>query len=89
LTAKGVAFLSEEVEKAGCKAYPTHTNFFMIDVQGNADKLYQALLYEGVIIRSMSAYGFENLIRVTIGTDEENVRFLKALKKCLGDLSYV
>jgi len=88
-TANGVSFLSEGVEKIGCRAYPTHTNFFLIDVQGNADKLYQAMLYEGVIIRSMSAYGFENLIRVTVGTNEENARFLKVLKKCLGDLSYV
>jgi histidinol-phosphate aminotransferase len=89
LTAKGLELLSREVEKLGCKSFPSETNFFLIDVKGDADKLYQAMLYKGVIVRSMSAYGFEKLIRVTIGTDEENNRFLKSLKECLGELGYV
>jgi len=89
LTREGLEFLSEEVEKLGCKSYPSHTNFFLIDVQGNADNLYKAMLYKGVIVRSMSAYGFENFIRVTIGTNEENKRFLKALADCLGEIGYV
>lgn len=88
LTAEGLGFLSREVEKLGCASYPSETNFFLIDVRGNADKLYQAMLHKGVIVRSMSAYGFENFIRVTVGTEEENNRFLKALGDCLSELSY-
>jgi histidinol-phosphate aminotransferase len=77
------------VDRLGCKSYPSETNFFLIDVQGDADKLYQAMLYKGVIVRSMSAYGFKNFIRVTIGTEEENSRFLSSLADCLGELGYV
>lgn len=88
-TAQGLDFLSREVDKLGCKSYPSETNFFLIDVQGNADKLYQAMLYKGVIVRSMSAYGFANFIRVTIGTEEENKRFLRSLAECLDELGYV
>jgi histidinol-phosphate aminotransferase len=88
-TVKGRAYLSREVDSLGCKSYPSETNFFLIDVQGNADKLYQAMLYKGVIVRSMSAYGFENFIRITVGTEEENNRFLKSLADCLGELGYV
>lgn len=88
-TAKGIEFLQQKVDELGCKSYPTQTNFFLIDVKGNADKLYQAMLYEGVIVRSMSAYGYENFIRITVGTENENNRFLKAMSKCLGDLGYV
>jgi histidinol-phosphate aminotransferase len=88
-TSKGRAYLSREADKLGCKSYPSETNFFLIDVQGNADKLYQAMLYKGVIVRSMSAYGFENFIRVTVGTEEENNRLLKSLADCLGELGYV
>lgn len=88
-TREGIDFLSEEATKMGCTCYPTETNFFLIDVKGDADKLYQAMLYEGVIVRSMSAYGFSGFIRITVGTREENERFLKSLKKCLGELSYV
>lgn len=89
LTAKGLKYLTKEVNELGCNSYPTHTNFFLIDVKGDADKLYQSMLYEGVIIRSMSAYGFKTFIRVTVGTEEENQRFVKALAKCLGELGYV
>jgi len=87
-TKKGLDFLSKEVEKLGCISFPSHTNFFLIDVQGDADKLYQAMLYKGVIVRSMSSYGFPDFIRVTIGTKDENNRFLGALKDCLGELGY-
>lgn len=88
-TAKARAYLSREVDRLGCRSYPTETNFFLIDVRGNADKLYQAMLYQGVIVRSMSAYGFTNFIRVTFGTEEENKRFVKSLADCLGELGYV
>ncbi|PHR29887.1 MAG: histidinol-phosphate transaminase [Desulfotalea sp.] len=87
-TKDGIAYLSAGASELGCKCYPTETNFFLIDVQGNADKLYKAMLYEGVIVRSMSAYGFANFIRITVGTNEENDRFLKSLKKCLSELAY-
>lgn len=89
LTDEGLKFLSREVDKLGCTSYPSHTNFFLIDVQGDADKLYQAMLYKGVIIRSMRAYGFTNLIRVTVGTEEENKRFVNSLSECLNELGYV
>ncbi len=88
-TINGRAFLSREVDKLGCRSYASQTNFFLIDVGGNADKLYQAMLYKGVIVRSMSAYGFERFIRITVGTEEENNRFLKSLAECLGELGYV
>lgn len=88
-TREGIDFLSKEASEMGCTCYPTETNFFLIDVKGDADKLYQAMLYEGVIVRSMSAYGFPQFIRITAGTRKENERFLKSLKKCLGELSYV
>jgi len=88
-TEEGIAFLSDGASKIGCTCYPTETNFFLIDVKGNADSLYQAMLYEGVIVRSMSAYGFTNFIRITVGTKQENSRFLGSLKKCLDELDYV
>lgn len=88
-TREGVAWLSGEVERLGCKAFPTHTNFFLIDVRGDATQLYEAMLYRGVIIRSMKAYGYPNHIRITVGTTAENSRFVEALAECLGELGYV
>lgn len=88
-TTRGRAWLSAEVEKLGCRAYPSHTNFFLIDIRGDATRLYEAMLYQGVIVRSMKPYGFPEFIRITVGTAAENQRFVLALGKCLRDLGYV
>ncbi len=88
-TREGMLWLRKEVEKMGCTTYPSQTNFFLINVKGDAAALYEAMLYQGVIIRSMKPYGFSNVIRITVGTDEENYRFIRALDHCLGELGYV
>jgi histidinol-phosphate aminotransferase len=87
-TAEGRTWLSAEVAELGCTPYPSHTNFFLIDVQGDATKLYEAMLYKGVIVRSMKAYGYPDFIRITVGTMAENQRFVSALADCLRDLGY-
>jgi histidinol-phosphate aminotransferase len=88
-TAEGRQWLGEAVTRLGCTPYPSHTNFFLIDVCGDATRLYEAMLYKGVIVRSMKAYGYPNFIRITVGTAEENQRFVAALAECLQDLHYV
>ncbi len=88
-TREGRQWLQQEVDKLGCISYPSHTNFFLVDVNGDAGKLYEAMLHKGVIIRSMQAYGFPCFIRVTVGTNSENRRFIDALGLCLKELAYV
>ncbi|MDR2551265.1 MAG: histidinol-phosphate transaminase [Desulfobulbus sp.] len=87
-TAEGRAWLSKTVAELGCRPYPSHTNFFLIDVGGDATRLYEAMLYKGVIVRSMKAYGYPEFIRITVGTAAENQRFVSALGECLRDLGY-
>lgn len=88
-TVNGRNQLMQDVDALGCKSYPSETNFFLIDVRGDADALYNAMLYKGVIVRSMRAYGFSRFIRITVGTEEENTRFVNALADCLKELEYV
>ena len=88
-TCRGRAWLSGEVEKLGCRAFPSHTNFFLIDVRGDATGLYEAMLHQGVIVRSMKPYGYPDFIRITVGTTAENQRFVRALDRCLRELAYV
>ncbi len=87
-TARGRQWLSREVERLGCIAYPSHTNFFLIDVRGDATRLYEAMLHKGVIVRSMKAYGYPDFIRITVGTEAENSRFVAALADCLAESGY-
>ena len=88
-TREGKTWLQKEVDNLGCTSYSSQTNFFLIDVKGDATALYEAMLHKGVIIRSMKAYGYTNVIRVTVGTTEENQRFINTLKDCLQELGYV
>ncbi len=38
---------------------------------------------QGVIVRAMTAYGYPQHMRVSIGKHEENIRFLEALEKVI------
>jgi histidinol-phosphate aminotransferase len=49
----------------------------------SADAVFENLLKQGVIVRSMGSYGYSGYIRVNIGKHEENVRFLEALEKVI------
>lgn len=61
--------------------YPSDANFILIKVS-DADKLYQYLLMQRIIVRNRSREPLcENCIRITVGTQIENEKLLKALKK--------
>jgi len=76
-------YLQQNVEKMGIKPFPSQSNFFLIDVEMDADKVFEAMLKKGVIVRSMVSYGYPEYIRVTVGTRAENDRFLNALEKVM------
>ncbi len=80
---QGLDFLYDSLDRLGVKYFPTQTNFFLIDVCKNADEIYESMLRQGVIVRSMRSYGYPNYIRINAGLHEENVRFIKALEKSL------
>ncbi len=88
-TAAGKRFLLGGVEALGCKAYPSQTNFFLIDVRGDATRLYENMLGKGVIVRSMKAYGYPSFIRINVGSEPENQRFLSALGQALKECGHV
>lgn len=87
-TSEGMVWLQDELRKLGCHSYPSHTNFFLIDVGGDASVLFEAMLHKGVIVRSMRSYGYPNFIRLTVGTKKENQRFIHAMADCLRELGY-
>lgn len=76
-------FMYDALDKKGIRYFPTQANFFLIDVGKSADMVFEDMLKHGIIIRSMSSYGYPRYIRVNIGRHEENVRFLDALDKVL------
>lgn len=81
LNREGKEYLYGALDGMGLGFVPSMANFILIDVKEDARIVFEALLKEGVIVRPMNGYGFNNFIRVTIGRPEENEEFIKALKK--------
>jgi histidinol-phosphate aminotransferase len=80
-----IDFLQGALEALGMPCRATEANFFLIDVPRPADDLFEAMLRQGVIVRSMRSYGYPNTIRINAGLHEENLRFLDALKTVLAE----
>lgn len=81
---QGIDFLRAELAAMGLTAFPTQSNFFLVDLGCSAQAVFEKLLEHGVIVRSMRSYGYPQYIRVNAGLPEENQRFLDALKQVLG-----
>jgi len=80
---EGLAYLYSELNKLGIEYLPTQANFFLIKIGESARSVYEALLKEGVIIRTMRGYGLQHYLRVSVGLPSENEKFIKALKKVI------
>ena len=83
LVHRGLDALYAGLDRLGLTYYNTQTNFFLIDVGQPAQTVFEKMLHHGVIVRSMKAYGFPTYIRVNVGLEGENQRFLKALEAVL------
>lgn len=57
----------------------SHTNFIFFDLGDEADRVVAGMTAKGVIIRGMGG----GWVRVTIGNDDENRRFIEALDAAL------
>jgi histidinol-phosphate aminotransferase len=80
---QGLRHLEEGSRALGLDYIPAHGNFLTIKV-GKAADIYKRLLRRGVIVRPVGGgYGLPEHLRVTIGTAEENERFLAALAASL------
>ncbi len=76
---QGMRQLEEGAKRLGLDYIPSHGNFLTIRV-GKAAEVYKKLLKRGVIVRPVGGgYQLPEHLRVTIGTAQENERFLGAL----------
>jgi histidinol-phosphate aminotransferase len=81
----GMRQIEEGARKLGLEWIPSHGNFITIRV-GKANEVFKRLLKRGVIVRPVGGgYQLPEHLRVTIGTEAENERFLVALAASLKD----
>ena len=75
---EGLALLRAEFAKRKLATIPAYGNFITFKID-NAKRVFEALLKQGVIVRPIAGYGLPDYLRVTIGTEAQNRRFLAAL----------
>lgn len=83
LNREGLATLGRAFDERGLNHLPSQGNFVTFDVGRDAGPVFQALLRQGVIVRPLGGYGMPQWLRVTVGTGEQNARFIAALDRCL------
>ncbi|MBU1997281.1 MAG: histidinol-phosphate transaminase [Candidatus Omnitrophica bacterium] len=76
-------FLYKSFDRLGLEFKKSYTNFILINVKSDSTLVSQKLLKKGVIVRDMSSWGVKNFIRVSIGTQKENKKFIKVLGEIL------
>jgi histidinol-phosphate aminotransferase len=77
-TRKGLRRLEEGCGALGLEFVPSQSNFLLVRV-GDGERVHDALLRRGVIVRPLRLYDLPGWIRVTAGTAAQNERFLAEL----------
>jgi histidinol-phosphate aminotransferase len=81
LNAKGKTYLYQKLEELGVFYIPSETNFVTFDVKSDANRIAGLLQKKSIIVRPLLMYGQPTFLRVTIGTSEQNKRFIDAFAK--------
>ncbi|MDF1827637.1 MAG: histidinol-phosphate transaminase [Legionellaceae bacterium] len=83
LNINGLKQVQTGLDHLGLTYLPSACNFVTFNCGQNAAALDNNLQKRGVLIRPLNPYGLEQHLRVTIGTFEQNTRFLNTLALCL------
>ena len=83
LNRAGMEQLVAGFRQLGFAFIPSYGNFVTFRA-GDAATVNDKLLRQGVIVRPIAGYGMPEWLRVTIGTEAENRRFLQALETARG-----
>lgn len=80
----GMQQLESGFKALGLSYIPSKGNFICVDTQQEGGVVFEKLLQQGVIVRPVGNYGLPSYLRVSIGLEAENQRFLDVLPTVLG-----
>jgi len=81
----GISQIVGACKELNLRYEPPYANFILIRT-GNGKNVYEGLMMKGVIVSPMDAYKLPEWIRVSIGTREQNEKFIAALTDVLTSL---
>ena len=81
---KWMSWLETELKSLNLDFQSSITNFLLIKFPSkhnySAESAESFLASKGILVRGMKVYGLSNYLRVSIGTKEENIKFINELK---------
>jgi len=80
---EGRKFFYENLDKMELRYNKTQGNYVWIDFGYDSKEINDLLLREGVIVRPGWIFGAPTCARVSIGREQDNIKFFEALKKAL------
>jgi len=83
LNRKGMEQLAAAFRVLKLDYIPSVGNFISVRMPKNGREVFQALLRQGVIVRPVDNYEMPDTLRITVGTEEENLKFIEALEAVL------
>lgn len=83
LTWDGLDYFYDQLNKMGLEYCPSQANFVFFDTGRDAGEVYQQLLKQGVILRPVKNYGFNQHLRMSVGLPKENEAAVAALQSVL------
>ena len=84
LNQHGMKQIVDGLTKLGLEFIPSYGNFISFRIV-DATRIYRRLLELGIIIRPVASYDMPDYLRVSIGLETENQKFLSALQQILGE----
>ncbi|MFQ5594616.1 MAG: histidinol-phosphate transaminase [Anaerolineae bacterium] len=83
----GREWLYQQLTDLGLFAIPSQANFLIFRPEYDPQLVYDHLLRHGIVVRPAGFFYMPDFVRVTVGTQEQNERFITALKEVLDELA--
>ena len=81
---KWSSILFDKIKSKKIKTNEPVANFFLLNFENaklNSEEAFKVFLGSNILLRKMDAYGIKNSLRLTIGKEEENEKFIEILEK--------
>ncbi|MBW7458489.1 histidinol-phosphate transaminase [Paenibacillus sepulcri] len=79
---EGRRYLYQEFDRMGLSYFESQGNFVMFDAKLPSQQVFDGLLRRGIISRARWTY-YPTYIRITVGSQEQNQSFIRALEEVL------
>lgn len=86
LNQQGLKQLKKGLSRLGLRCLPTSGNFVTVAFPSDIRELDTCLQKHGIIVRPLNPYGLDHYLRISVGTPQQNERFLETLEICLNRL---